>query len=114
MPSISISSPNVATFNVAVEANLLAGVFYIHASNSTFIGGGAALVDGVKIKITSPLGVVIKDYGVGFDIPAPLSVNQAINIPKQGGYSSYIILFLLSIVPYFKSNVLSLTKVTLK
>ena len=96
MPATNVvSSPNIASLNSKILANLCGGVFSIDLTNSIWIGSGASNVLGASIKITNPYNVVIKNYPIsGYDIYSPMTNVINVNIPTQAGnyqYGNYVI-----------------------
>lgn len=94
MPSQSISgSPDIVTLDSKIVADLCAGKFYVDLTPSVYIGSGADNVQGAKVRITNPYGIVIKDYADDFEIYPALSggMNTVIpyNIPTQAGSYQY-------------------------
>lgn len=86
MPGLPITnSPNITYLDSKIIIGTCTGKFYIDVSPSVFIGSGAANVAGVKVKITNPYGVIIKDYTDTYDIPAPVTSVYEFTIPTQAG-----------------------------
>lgn len=82
-------STNIAVLDSRIIGDLCAGDLIVDASPSVFIGGGASSVLGAKVKITNPYGVIIKPYGSGYDIAAPLTAAYSQDIPTQAGKPQY-------------------------
>lgn len=90
MPGTTITgSPNISLFDSKIVGDVCNAQFIIDASPSVFIGSGASNVLGVRVKITNPYGVVIKDYSPSYDIPAPLTATYTRAIPTQATKVQY-------------------------
>jgi hypothetical protein len=92
-------SPNIAVLDIKIIADLCEGKFFIDASPSIYIGSGALLVLGINIRVTNPLGVVIKDFTTsGYEIEGgspPMQEVVEVSIPTEAGnyqYGTYSIL----------------------
>lgn len=90
MPSVSTTgSPDIATLDSKVVADLCAGKFYVDVSPSQYIGSGADNVQGANVQIKNPWGTIVKPYGEDFEINPALSGGMdtiiAYNIPTQAG-----------------------------
>lgn len=69
MPGTSTSgSPNIAILDSQIFADHCTGNFCVDITPSTYIASGKNNVQGAKIQITDPYGVVIRPYGSSFDI----------------------------------------------
>lgn len=90
-----LTSPNITLLDIKVVADICQGKFFIDLSPSLFIGTGAQLVQGAKIQITNPFDVLVKEYGVPFDISktgSPSSITNTIYqfpIPKVNTLYQY-------------------------
>jgi hypothetical protein len=82
-------SPNIATLESKIVADICAGKFYVDITPSVFIGAGADNVLGAKVKLINPYGVTIKDFGVGYDIEPPMDASYEFSIPTQSGNYQY-------------------------
>ncbi len=98
MATIITGSPNITSLDSKLVADLVTGFFYISTDPSVFLPGGTGTsggVQGANVKITNPLGVVIKQYSTsGFDINPPMTSRVSFAIPKTAGkysYGSYVI-----------------------
>lgn len=98
MPGTVITnSPNLTLLNSKIVADICEGIFLIDVTPSAWITdtslspyfNGAANVQGAKIQITNPYGVIIKSYGSGFDIAPPMTGIYEYNIPTQAGKVQY-------------------------
>lgn len=92
------SSPNIATLESMISADLCAGNFLIDLSPSVWIGTGDQNVLGAKVKVVNPYGVPIKDYGDTYDVTPSFSGGidavVSVPVPTQAGnyqYGKYII-----------------------
>lgn len=84
MPALQIStSPNIAVLDSNIVVDMCAGKFFVDIKPSTFIGNGAALVKGAKVKITNPYNVEVKPYGASYDIAAPFTSTYSFAIPTR-------------------------------
>ena len=98
MPTIITGSPNITLLSSKIIADLCAGYFYIDLTPSVFLPGGAGTsggVQGANVRVTNPLGVVIKQYSTsGFDIYPPMTSVVSVSIPTTAGnylYGTYTI-----------------------
>lgn len=82
-------SPNITVLDSRIFASTCDGTFIIDASPSVFIGSGASNVLGVKVKLTNPYGVVIKNYTASYDIAPPITGSYTQNIPTQATKIQY-------------------------
>lgn len=99
MPGTVITgSPNITLLDSKIVADLCLGKFYIDLTPSVWITDpgaspaydGALNVQGAKIQITNPYGVVIKSYPLSsFDIVPPMTGIYEQNIPTQAGAIQY-------------------------
>jgi len=90
MPATPIStSSNISILDSRLISDICLGKFFIDLSPSVWIGSGASNVQGAKIKITNPYGVVIKSYGSSFDVVPPMTGVFEMNIPTQAGTVQY-------------------------
>lgn len=84
-----VGSPDIATLDSRIYADLCAGKFYVDVSPSVYIGSGADNVLGANVKIESPSNIVIKPYGDDYEINPGLSGGMdtviAFNIPTIAG-----------------------------
>lgn len=95
--TIITGSPNITLLNSKIIADLCLGKFYIDTSPSVWITdsstspayNGADNVQGAKIQIENPYGVIIKSYGSSFDITPPMTSIYEANIPTQAGTLQY-------------------------
>lgn len=87
-------SPNIASLDFNVLADLCEGVFTADLDSTIWIGSGASNVLGASFKVTNPLGVVIKNYPTsGYDIYPPMTEDVEVNVPTQASnyqYGTYI------------------------
>lgn len=81
MPKIIAGSSNISVLESRLHADQCEGKLKVDVTPSTLIGGGAANVLGVKVRVKNPLGIVIRDFGSDYDILPPLTGEFAINIP---------------------------------
>lgn len=102
MPSTPISgNSKIAVLDSRIVVDFCTGKFLVDVTPSVWIGSGASNVSGAKIRITNvtnSLPVVIKDYGVSYDIAPPMSATYEKVIPTQAGgfqYGKYTIDVLL-------------------
>lgn len=98
MPTIVTGSLNLTSLDSKIVADLCSGFFYVDVTPTVFLPGGTGTsggVQGANVKITNPLGVVIKQYSTsGFDIYPPMTSRVSFAIPKTAGkyvYGSYVI-----------------------
>lgn len=98
MPGTAITgSPNLTFFDTKIVADLCAGKFYIDVTPSVWITdpsqspayNGALNVQGAKIQITNPYGVIIRAYGSSFAIAPPMTSIFEYAIPTQAGTPQY-------------------------
>lgn len=94
MPATNITtSPNITSLDSRIEANLCTGFFYVDVTPSVFLPGGTSTsggVQGATVRITNPLGIVIKQYSTsGFDIYPPMDSRVSVLIPKTAGNYVY-------------------------
>jgi len=89
MATTITGSPNIATLNEKIVADLCVGKFYIDLSPSVWIGSGASNVLGARVKITNPYGVVVKDWVGAYDIVPPMTSVYEYNIPTQSSNYQY-------------------------
>ena len=86
-------SPNITSLDSKIVSNYCNGNFEIDVSPSVFLPGGTGLsggVQGANVRITNPLGVVIKQYFTsGFDINPPMSEVFSFAIPTTAGNFQY-------------------------
>ena len=77
MATIITGSPNITSLDSKIVADLCTGFFYVDVTPSVFLPGGTGTsggVQGANVKITNPLGIVIKQYSTsGFDINPPMT-----------------------------------------
>ncbi len=89
MPTTITGSPNITSLDSKIVADLCSGFFHIDVTPSTFLPGGTATsgaVQGADVRVTNPLGVVIKQYHTsGFDIYPPMTSIVDVAIPKTAG-----------------------------
>ena len=95
MPTTTTGSFDISVLDDKIVADLCAGKFYIDLSPSAFIANGADYVEGASIKITNPVGTVIRNYiSSGYDIYPPMTSVFEYAIPLVAGnylYGTYII-----------------------
>lgn len=91
-------SSNITSLDSKIVASLCDGNFHIDVTPSVFLAGGTSTsggVQGASVKITNPVGVVIKQYPTsGFDIYPPMTDVVDFPIPLIAGnfqYGTYII-----------------------
>lgn len=102
MPGTVITgSPNITLFDSRIIADICLGKFFIDASPSVWITdnsqspvyNGQLNIQGIKIQITNPYGVIIKPYGSSYDIDNPASspiiTTYERAIPTQAGTLQY-------------------------
>lgn len=71
--TIISTSPNIASLDLKVVADLCSGIFRMDITPSVWIGSGEKNVLGANFQITNPLGVVVKPYGSNYEIAPGLS-----------------------------------------
>lgn len=98
MPTAITGSLNITSLDSKIVADLCSGYFYIDVTPSVFLPGGTSTsggVQGASVRITNPLGVVIRQYSTsGFDIYPPMTSVVEFAIPTTAGnyqYGTYII-----------------------
>ena len=99
MSCISITtSPNISELCSRVYADLCGGNFLVDVTPSTFLPGGTSTSGGVQgacVRITNPVGVIIKNYCTsGFDIEPPMTGVVKVGIPliaSNYAYGTYTI-----------------------
>lgn len=86
---IITTSPNIATLDSQIFADLCAGNFLVDLSPSVWIATGDQNVLGAKVKLTNPYGVVVKDYADSYDVTPSFSGGMdaivSIAVPTQAG-----------------------------
>lgn len=86
MSLVITTSPNISIFDFTIETDLSTNQINID-DNSTYIGGGAALVQGIDFTITSPLGTTVwtnSSYAPPDILPsAPVTFTK--NLPTFNG-----------------------------
>ncbi len=86
-------SPNITSLDSKIVADLCAGYFYVDVTPSVFTAEGILTsggVQGASVKITNPLGIVIKQYATsGFDIYPPMTSIVSVLIPTVAGVYQY-------------------------
>jgi hypothetical protein len=83
-------SANISILDSKITADLCAGNFYVDVTPSTWVGTGYNNVQGASVRITNPVGVIIKNYPTsGFDIYPPMTGNSATAIPLIAGIYAY-------------------------
>jgi hypothetical protein len=103
MPGTKINgSSNIALLDSKVVANLCTGILSIDSSPSVFIGTGAVSVLGIKVKVVSPAGITIKNYGNAYDTVPALSggINTPVQVDvptKNGKYQYGVYMFYVQI-----------------
>jgi len=76
------TSPNITSLQSRVYADMCGGNFLVDVSQSVWIGTGYNSVQGVSVRITNPVGVIIKEYPTsGFDIYPPMTSVDTTAIP---------------------------------
>lgn len=94
MPTNTTGSANIAILDSKISGNQCTGFFSVDVTPSVFIGSGASSVLGASVKITNPLGVVIKNYPTsGYDIYPPMTSDVDVAIPTQASnyqYGTYV------------------------
>lgn len=99
MPATFINgSPNIASLNSIISADLCQGKFFMDISNTLYIGSGESNVLGAKFKITNPSNVIVKQYPGTYEVAPSFSGGMdaviSFNIPTQAGnfqYGEYIV-----------------------
>lgn len=66
-------SLEIAIVDSKIVADLCAGLFYVDASPSVYIGAGEEEVLGANVEIVNPFGVIVKPYGSNYEIEPNLS-----------------------------------------
>lgn len=61
------------------------GLIYVDLTPSVWIGSGASSVLGAKVKILTPTGSILKDYGSGYDVVSPMTSIFSVAYPKSLG-----------------------------
>lgn len=83
-------SPNIASLDFNVLADLCEGVFTADLDSTIWIGSGASNVLGASFKVTNPLGVIVKNYPTsGYDIYPPMTEDVEVNVPTQASNYQY-------------------------
>lgn len=83
-------SPNIASLDFNVLADLCEGSFIIDLDSTIWISGGASNVLGASFKVTNPSGVVVKNYPTsGYDIYPPMTEDVEVNVPTQASNYQY-------------------------
>jgi len=84
------TSPNITELQSKIVADLCGGNFLVDVSPSTWISTGYNSVQGASVRITNPVGVIIKEYPTsGFDIYPPMSSVDTTAIPLIAGNYQY-------------------------
>ena len=95
MPTTTTGSFDISVLDSKIVADLCQGKFFIDLSPSAFIANGADYVQGASIKITNPVGNVIRNYITsGYDIYPPMESIFELAIPLVSGnylYGTYTI-----------------------
>lgn len=93
MATAITGSPNITSLDSKIVSNFCNNNFEIDVSPSVFLPGGTGLsggVQGANVRITNPLGVVIKQYITsGFDINPPMTEVFSFPIPTTAGNYQY-------------------------
>lgn len=93
MPTIVTSSDNIASLDSLIIGDTCAGNIVVDVSPTTYIGSGSNNVLGANIKITNPLGVVIKEHPTsGYEIEGgspPMLEQVEVAIPTTAGNYQY-------------------------
>lgn len=93
MPTSIGTSTNITSLDSKIVADLCSGFFYIDVTPSVFLPGGTSTsggVQGANVKITNPLGIVIKQFSTsGFDIYPPMTSRVSFAIPTLAGNYQY-------------------------
>lgn len=84
------TSPNITELQSKIVADLCGGNFLVDVTPSTWISTGNLNVQGASVRITNPVGVIIKEYPTsGFDIYPPMSSVDTTAIPLIAGNYQY-------------------------
>lgn len=84
------TSPNITELQSKVVADLCGGNFLVDITPSTWISTGYNSVQGASVRITNPVGVIIKEYPTsGFDIYPPMTSVDTTAIPLIAGNYQY-------------------------
>lgn len=84
------TSPNITELQSKIVSDLCGGNFLVDVTPSVFIGSGASNVQGASVRITNPVGVIIKEYPTsGFDIYPPMTSVDTTAIPLTAGNYQY-------------------------
>lgn len=91
MPAIIINnSPNIASLDEKIVADLCGGIFYVDITPSVWIGTGYNNVMGASVQIINPYNVAIKNYPTsGYDIYSPMTDVIEVDVPTQAGNYQY-------------------------
>lgn len=86
MPAVPITgSDNITSLDSRIYADFCTGNFLVDVSPSVFLAGGTSTsggVQGASVRITNPVGVIIKNYSTsGFDIYPPMTSVVTVAIP---------------------------------
>lgn len=102
MATTTTGSENIALLDSRIIADTCSGDFLIDISPSVFIASGALNVLGANVRVTNPLGVIIKDFSLsGYDIEGgspPMQDVVEVGIPTEAGnyqYGAYTVLVTL-------------------
>lgn len=95
--TIITTSPNITLLDSRIIGNVCTGKIQISLAPSVWITNdtaspvfnGALNVQGARIRVTNPYGVVIKAYPSGFDISTPMTGIYEFPIPTQAGAYQY-------------------------
>jgi len=83
MPAqVITNSTKVSSLDFKVVFDQNTGLIYVDVLPTTWIGGGASTVLGAKVKILTPTGSILKDYGGGYDIAPPMTSVFSVVYPK--------------------------------
>jgi len=91
MPALPINnSPHITSLDSKITGDLCGGNFLVDVSPSVFISDGELDVQGASVKITNPVGIIIKQYPTsGFDIYPPMTSVNTTAIPLIAGNYQY-------------------------
>lgn len=89
MPLNITDSDDILILDTAVTADLCEGILHVNLDPTTWIGAGAGYAQGAKVKITNPVGIVVKDYGDDFDIDTPFIYDYEYTLPTTANNYQY-------------------------
>lgn len=109
-------SPNIANFNYTAEFDLAAATPVLNLDDaSTYIGGGATLVQGINFKVIAPNGAVLHN-NTGFitpDIVPATPVTLVVNLPLFNGEIIWGIYTIIGTIKDQDATLYTLTKTPL-